>query len=81
MIFAASQWVSETPFEAKRKRVLRELRQAEGGRLTRTQLCRRIRHLASKERDEVIASLLETGEVRLEKDETSGAPRVSYVAT
>lgn len=81
MIFAASQWVSETPFEAKRKRVLRELRQAEGGRLTRTQLCRRTKHLQGKERDEIVASLLETGEVRLEKEETGGAPKVTYVAT
>ena len=81
MIFTAGLWVSETPFEARRKRVLRDIRQAEGGRLTRTQLYRKTKHLTSKEREDIITSLLETGEIRPEKEETGGAPRVTYVAS
>ena len=81
MIFTAGLWVSETPFEARRKRVLRDIRQAEGGRLTRTQLYRKTKHLTSKEREDIVTSLLETGEIRPEKEETGGAPRVTYVAS
>lgn len=63
------------------QRVLRDIRQAEGGRLTRTQLYRKTKHLTSKEREDIITSLLETGEIRPEKEETGGAPRVTYMAS
>lgn len=76
----AEEWVSETPFEAKRKRVLREIGRTEAG-LTRTQLNRKTKHLTAKERGEIIESLLSTGEVIEERVQTAGAPRVTYRAS
>ncbi|GJQ27327.1 MAG: hypothetical protein HBSAPP02_23590 [Phycisphaerae bacterium] len=75
----AEEWVSETPFEAKRKRVLREIGRSRAG-MTRTQLNRKTKHLTAKERGEIIESLLSTGEVIEERVQTGGAPRVTYRA-
>lgn len=81
MLFLAAEWVSETPFEAKRKRVLRDIRAANGGRMTRTELYCKTKYLQPKERAEIIESLLSTGEITEDKEKTGGAPRVTYVAS
>jgi len=80
MICVAVEWVSENPFEAKRKRVLREIRKAGESGLTRTQLYRKTKYLQKKERAEIIESLIDTGEVREKREQTGGAPRVTYIA-
>jgi hypothetical protein len=80
IIFISADWVSETPFEAKRKRVLREIRKAGHEGLTRTQLCRKTKHLQTKERTEIIQSLQATGEIKEERAKTGGAPKVTYRA-
>lgn len=80
MLYMAAEHASENEFDAKRKKVLREIRNAPGGRISRTALCRRLRAIPSRERDEVILSLVEAGEVRASTAETAGAPRQEYVA-
>jgi len=80
VIFVSADWVSETPFEAKRKRVLREIRKAGDEGLTRTQLYRKTKHLQTKERTEIIDSLQATGEIKEERVQTGGAPKVTYKA-
>jgi len=80
MIFIAAEWVSENPFEAKRKRVLRVIRKAGDDGLTRTQLYRKTKYLQTKERTDILESLESTGEIVLERVLTGGAPRVTYRA-
>lgn len=80
MIYLAHQWVAEGPFDAKRKRVLRVIRSAGPAGITRTMLCRRTRALQSRERIEIIDALVACGDVDVVSEETSGAPRVRYVA-
>lgn len=80
MIFTAWDWVSENPYEANRKRVLREIRGAEKG-LTKTELSRRTKFLQRKDREEIVQSLIETGEIRSVPEETGGAPKTVYMVT
>lgn len=80
MLYMAFEHASENEFDAKRKRILREIRNAPGGRITKTALCRRLRAIPSRERDEVILALLEAGDVRTVSLTTTGAPRQEYVA-
>jgi len=80
MLHMAFEHASENEFDAKRKRVLREIRNAPGGRITKTALCRRLRAIPSRERDEIILALVEAGDVRIETVNTTGAPRQEYVA-
>lgn len=81
LICIAAEWVSENPFEAKRKRMLRLIRKAGEGGLTRTQLYRKTKFLQTKERSEVVESLLATGEILEERVATGGAPRVTFRAS
>ena len=80
MIYLAHQWVAEGPFDAKRKRVLRVIQSAGPAGITRTMLCRRTRALQSRERIEIIDALVACGDVDVVSEETTGAPRVRYVA-
>jgi len=82
MLHMAFEHASENEFDGKRKRVLREIRNAPGGRMTKTALCRRLRAIPSRERDEIILSLLEAGDVRLDKrtQDGPGVPGQEYVA-
>jgi hypothetical protein len=82
MLHMAFEHASENEFDAKRKRVLREIRNALGGRITKTALCRRLRAIPSRERDEIILALLEAGDVRIQTrtQDGPGAPGQEYVA-
>ena len=82
MLHMAFEHASENEFDAKRKRVLREIRNAPSGRITRTALCRRLRAIPSRERDEIILALMEVGDVRLatRTQDGPGAPGQEYVA-
>lgn len=82
MLHMAFEHASENEFDAKRKRILREIRNAPGGRITKTALCRRLRAIPSRERDEIILALLEARDVRLETRAQSGpgAHGQEYVA-
>ena len=83
LIHLASQWVAENPFDAKRKRVLRMIVEAGELGLTRSELYCKTRSFTTRERMEVLETLLLCGDVREAKDQpgpTGGAPRVRYVA-
>lgn len=79
MIRIAEEWIAETPFHSRRKRVLRAILAAEEG-LSQTQLNRQTQYLTNRERTEILESLAATGDVRTVTMETNGRPRLVYVA-
>jgi hypothetical protein len=80
LLAIAEDWIAETPFEAKRKRLLRDLKASPQG-LTRTQLYRKTKHLTGRERSELIESLISTGEIVECREATRGAPRIVFRAS
>ena len=81
LVFLTNQWVAENPFDAKRKRVLRMIRDAGTAGLTRSDLYGKTRAFTARERAEVLDGLLSCGDVVEIKEQTAGAPRVRYVST
>jgi hypothetical protein len=83
MIFIAHEWVADGLFDARQKRVLRIIRDAPGGRVSRTQLCFKTRWLSQRERQEVMDNLKETGQIaeRMTSKPGAGRPKVEYEAT
>jgi len=77
MLYVAHEWVADGLFDARQKRVLRVVRRA-GGRISRSNLCRRTQWLNQRERQEVIDNLLETQQLRQETEATATRPRVIY---
>jgi hypothetical protein len=80
LVYLASQWVAENPFDAKRKRVLRMIVEAGEPGLTRSALYAKTRALTTRERAELLEALQLCGDVIEVKEMTAGAPRVRYVA-
>ena len=80
MIYLAHQWVAESPFDAKRKRVLRIIVAAGPRGITRTALCRKTRAIPARERAEIIEALRACGDIEVVEETTGGATRVRYVA-
>lgn len=78
MLFVAHEWVAEGMFDARQKRVLRIMRRA-GGRVGRSELCRRTQWLTQRERQEVIDNMLETGQITVVTTPTTTRPKVEYV--
>jgi hypothetical protein len=80
LIFNARLWVYRSKFDERQKRVLRIVRDLEG-RATLSQLTTRLRDLAKRERHEVIANLVATGQLRetIESNGKPGRPRAVYV--
>jgi len=62
LLHIASDWISDNPFDAKKKQVLRILKNAGSDGMSLTQICRRTRSMRSKERRDVLDSLCECGE-------------------
>jgi hypothetical protein len=79
MLAIAEAWIAETPFQARRKRLLRTLAASPAG-LTKSQLTRAMQHLTNRERTEILDSLLEGGEIRQEVIHTNTRPRTVFVA-
>jgi hypothetical protein len=77
MLHVCHEWVAEGQFDARQKRVLRIVRRADG-RISRSDLCRRTQWLTQRERQEVIDNLMETGQLREEREATATKPRVIY---
>jgi hypothetical protein len=77
MLHVCHEWVAEGQFDARQKRVLRIVRRADG-KISRSDLCRRTQWLTQRERQEVIDNLLETGQLREEREATATKPRVVY---
>lgn len=77
MLYIAHEWVADGVFDARQKRVVRVVRRA-GGRISRSELCRKTQWLSQRERQEVIENLLETQQLRQEEEPTATRPRVVY---
>lgn len=77
MLFAAGEWVADGQFDAKQKRVLRVVRRA-GGKISRSDLCRKTQWLTQRERQEVLDNLLETSQIMLVSEPTATKPRLTY---
>jgi hypothetical protein len=80
MIYSADQWVAENAFEQQRKRVMRTVRDAGEGGISKTKLNRATKNLKSRERDEILRSLLEAKEIEEQKTSTGGAPLTVFQA-
>ena len=80
LVYLASQWVAENPFDAKRKRVLRMIVEAGEPGLSRSAVYAKTRALTTRERAELLEALQLCGDVIEVKEMTAGAPRVRYVA-
>jgi hypothetical protein len=80
MIYLAHKWVAESPFDAKRKRVLRMITDAGPEGMTRTELTRRTQALTPRERLEIIQALEIGGDIEEKKASTGGAPTTRYVS-
>ncbi|HMN41160.1 MAG TPA: DUF3987 domain-containing protein [Phycisphaerales bacterium] len=78
MLYIAHEWVADGVFDARQKRVVRVVRKA-GGKISRSELCRKTQWLTQRERQEVIDNLLETQQLRQEEESSATRPRVWYV--
>lgn len=78
MLYVCQIWVADGVFDGRQKKVLRVIRQA-GGRITRNELARKTQWLTQRERQEVIENLLETEQLRQDKEATGKRPRGVYV--
>jgi hypothetical protein len=70
--------VAENAVEAAHKKVLHVIRQA--GRLSKSDLIRKTQFLRSRERDEIVAALVEAGLLLIEHEATQTKPRTFYVS-
>jgi len=78
MLYIAHEWVADGVFDARQKRVVRVVRKA-GGRISRSELCRKTQWLTQRERQEVIDNLVETQQLRQEEEASTTRPKVVYV--
>ena len=77
MLYIAHEWVADGVFDARQKRVVRVVRKA-GGKISRSELCRKTQWLTQRERQEVIDNLLETQQLRQEEESSTTRPKVVY---
>lgn len=76
----AEQWISDGVFDAKCKKVLRLIRQAGSRGVTASQICLASRNLTPRDRQEVLNSLFEAGQVVKTTQKTNGRPAMVYKA-
>lgn len=77
-VFTADQWIAEGLFDARQKKVLRVIRNAQV--ISRSKLCHQTQSLTPKERAEVLENLIQTGLIRAVQVETRGRQRTDYEA-
>ncbi len=75
----AERRVSDNDTEAKHKRLLAIIR--DGGRQSRSDITRRSQFLSRREREEIVASLIEAGLVVMEVEPGTTRPTAYYTAT
>lgn len=80
IIHDASDWISENPFDAARKRVLRIIKDSKSKGISASGLCRKTQSLKKKERDEILHNLLSSGIVQQTNIGTKTKPKTVYVA-
>jgi len=73
----ADKWVSDGRTDAVQKRVLRIVSEA-GGSMTKSDLARKTQWLGKREREEIVANLLETSQMVAERVETATRPATVY---
>jgi hypothetical protein len=78
MLENAGLWVVETAFESARQKVLKIILDRPG--ITKTQLLQATRGLKQREREEIVTSLVNAGDVEEIITQTTGRPRVAYKA-
>lgn len=71
MLFLARAWVADGEFDRKQLKVLRIIRDA-GGSVTHWGLTRKLQRWSARERTEVLANLVETGQVEVVQDQAHG---------
>ncbi len=76
----AEQWISDGVFDAKCKKVLRIIRQSGARGVTTSQICLASRNLTPRDRQEVLNSLVEAGQVVKSTEKTAGRPAMVYKA-
>lgn len=77
--FARQIEISDNDTEAKHKRLLAIIR--DGGRQSRSDITRRSQFLSRREREEIVASLIEAGLVIMEVEPGTTKPTAYYTAT
>lgn len=77
MVAMARLHVYEGDFDQKQKRAIQAMR-ARGGALSQDQLTKALRFLPARERDEVVANLIQTSQISVASEQTGGRPRTVY---
>jgi hypothetical protein len=78
MIFLADRWIADGRFDALQKEVVRKI-EKRGGRVSKGEMCRVIlRRVKSKERDEILRNMLETGQLRQSEVKSKTKPATFY---
>ena len=77
MMHAASQWVSEGQFDEVQKRVLRIIGSA-GGIMTTRDLVQKTRWMKKRDRDDLIANMIDTHQIKKIINQTATKPRTEY---
>jgi hypothetical protein len=78
LVFLASRWVSENRQERGIKRFTRIIEDAGPGGISKSGIINATEWLGKRERDEYLATLVESGKVVLQQIETKGRPRTVY---
>lgn len=73
----AGEWVADGVFDSKQKRVIRIIRDS-GGRISRSDLCRKCQFLTQRERKEILDNLVETCCISVEVEETITRKSIVY---
>lgn len=81
MIYLASCWVSENPHEGNLKRLLRTIEAAGPNKLDKSELSRATQWINRRERDDLIATLIESGSIVAEQVPTKTKTRTLYCAS
>ncbi|MCL2000845.1 MAG: hypothetical protein FWG74_05380 [Planctomycetes bacterium] len=77
-LYMASLHVAENEVHAAKQRIVRLLRDAPGGSMTKNQLTRRTQNMRPRDRDEILADLTTGGEVEYAAETTNGRSRMVF---
>jgi Protein of unknown function (DUF3987) len=78
LVFLASRWVSENRIERALKRVARIIEDAGPDGITKTALISKTKWVNTRDREEILRTLVESGEVLWQQIERKGRPRNVY---
>ncbi|QDV53718.1 bifunctional DNA primase/polymerase [Gimesia fumaroli] len=80
MIHIAADWVSENPYDANTKKILRIIKTAGQKGITKSGLTRKTQGIRRKERDDIVITLKEGGDIREESEDTVTKTATKYFA-